>query len=146
MSRSLYGYKELQFSLQKHCKAICVRWEICHYDLAKLHLFHKTCWVDSTLGSPDWTFSSQCTGSDPDCTFSSQCTGSDPDWTFSSQCTGSDHAVWTLHWVVQTVHSVHGVPARIMLLLEWLLGGAVSAYSYWVFDMSNCHLSVLLGR
>ena len=33
-------------------------------DLARLHLFHKTCWVDSTLGSPDWTFSSRCTGSD----------------------------------------------------------------------------------
>jgi len=24
-------------------------------DLARLHLLHKTCWVDSTLGSPDWT-------------------------------------------------------------------------------------------
>ena len=24
-------------------------------DLARLHLWHKTCWVDSTLGSPDWT-------------------------------------------------------------------------------------------
>ena len=39
-------------------------------------------------------------------------------------------AVWTLHWVVQTGHSFHSLPARIMLLLEWLLGGAVSAYSY----------------
>ena len=24
-------------------------------DLARLHLWHKTCWVNSTLGSPDWT-------------------------------------------------------------------------------------------
>ena len=22
---------------------------------ASLYLLHKTCWVDSTLGSPDWT-------------------------------------------------------------------------------------------
>ena len=24
-------------------------------NLARLHLMHKTCWIDSTLGSPDWT-------------------------------------------------------------------------------------------
>ena len=24
-------------------------------DLAKQHLLQKTCWVDFTLGSPDWT-------------------------------------------------------------------------------------------
>ena len=26
-----------------------------HCDLPRLHLLHETCWVDSTLGSPDWT-------------------------------------------------------------------------------------------
>ena len=26
-----------------------------HCDLARLYFLHKTCWVDSTLGSPDWT-------------------------------------------------------------------------------------------
>ena len=23
-------------------------------DLARLHLLHTTCWVDPTMGSPDW--------------------------------------------------------------------------------------------
>ena len=26
-----------------------------HFDLARLHFLHKTCWVDFTLGSPDLT-------------------------------------------------------------------------------------------
>ena len=29
--------------------------DIFHCDLARLHLLHKTCWVDSTVGRSDWT-------------------------------------------------------------------------------------------
>ena len=28
---------------------------IIHCDFARLNLLHKTCWVDSALGSQDWT-------------------------------------------------------------------------------------------
>ena len=61
----------------------------CHCLIARLHLLHKTCWVESTLGSPTGqydrmhiAYTSCYTGSDPE-TFRVGCCGSN-DFNFFS--------------------------------------------------------------
>ena len=44
-----FSYSEL------HCTPILLSYSFCLPLMLWVHLLHKTCWVNSSLGSPDWT-------------------------------------------------------------------------------------------